>query len=133
MRPPRNGAVHTCARFASAAIRRAGAPLPTTIVVSAANSSLTTFAFNGVRACESRTMRRSLEVWILVFGVSRTVKLGSSASTVFTPTRIASAPARSLIPSARASSPVIHLDSPDAVAIFPSSVIAAFTVTNGVR
>ena len=37
------------------------------------------------------------------------------------------------MPQARAASPVIHFDSPLAVAIFPSSVMAAFTVTNGVR
>ena len=35
------------------------------------------------------------------------------------------------MPSRRAEGPVIHLDSPLAVAIFPSSVIAAFTVTSG--
>ena len=47
------------------------------------------------------------------------------------PTRIASAPVRNLIPLALAFSPVIHLDSPAPVAIFPSSDIAALTVTNG--
>ena len=43
------------------------------------------------------------------------------------------APSRNFIANARASAPVIHLDSPLAVAILPSSVMAAFTVTNGVR
>jgi hypothetical protein len=45
---------------------------------------------------------------------------------------MASAPCRSFIPQARARSPVIHCDSPEAVAILPSSVIPALTVTNGV-
>jgi len=36
------------------------------------------------------------------------------------------------MPYARARSPVIHLDSPLAVAILPSSVMAALTVTSGV-
>ena len=63
----------------------------------------------------------------------RTVRLGSSARIVLIPTRIASLPCRNFIPAARAFSPVIHFDSPRAVAIFPSNVIAALTVTNGVR
>jgi hypothetical protein len=37
------------------------------------------------------------------------------------------------MPQARAFSPVIHFDSPLAVAILPSKVIAVLIVTNGVR
>ncbi len=68
-----------------------------------------------------------------MFFPDRAVRLGSSARIVLIPTRMASLPRRNFIPCARAFSPVIHFDSPLAVAILPSSVIAAFTVTNGVR
>ena len=70
----------------------------TTTVVSAAHSSLTTFAVNGVRADESKIIRRNR----MGCFIPRTVSRGSSASTVFTPTRIASTPARSFMPCARA-------------------------------
>ena len=98
------------------------------MVVKAANSSLTTFASNGVRASESSTTRRSIGCWMLdvgcwIFPGRRIVSDGSSINTVFTPTRIASAPWRSFIPCARACGPVIHLDSPPAVAILPSRVM----------
>src|ERR1039458_586634 len=63
----------------------------------------------------------------------RKVNDGSSARIVLIPTRISSAPCRNFMPYARAASPVIHFDSPVAVAILPSSVIAALTVTNGRR
>jgi len=43
-----------------------------------------------------------------------TVRLGSSARIVFTPTRIASLPVRNVMPYARAASPVIHLESSEA-------------------
>ena len=49
--------------FSKAATRFFGAFLETTIVVKAANSSLTIFAFSGVRASESKTIRRS---WLLL-------------------------------------------------------------------
>ena len=122
--------------LASAATRLFGARWLTTIVVNAANPSLTTFASNGVRAIESKIIRRSrfLSFCLLPSALCLlNVSDGLSLKTVFTPTRTASAPCRNFIPQARAFSPVIHLDSPPAVAIFPSSVIAAFTVTNGVR
>ena len=50
---------------ANAAPRFFGACLLTTIVVSAACSSLTTFAFSGVRASESSMIRRSRGRWEL--------------------------------------------------------------------
>ena len=103
------------------------------MVVKDANSSLTTFAVNGVRARESKTIRRIGFAILHPPSSILAVKDGSSTSTVFTPTRIASLADRNFIPYPRAFSPVIHFDSPLAVAIFPSSVIAAFTVTNGVR
>ena len=42
-------------------------------------------------------------------------------------------PRRRPMANSRDSALVIHFDSPEAVAIFPSSVIPALTVTNGVR
>ena len=104
--------------------------------MSEANSSVTTFAAGGVRAFESRTILRGWRSGIraLVSGFRfLTVRLGSSANSVLTPTRMASEPARSFMACARACPPVIHFDSPEAVAILPSRVIAALTVTNGVR
>ena len=123
------------ARLANAATFFFGAPEVTTTVVNAANSSLTTFAFNGVRANESKTIRRTgLAIRHFPFAILfLAVKPGSSARIVFTPTNIASAPKRKFMANARDCSPVIHLDSPEAVAILPSSVIAALTVMNGVR
>src|ERR1039458_5533879 len=91
------GAIITFTLLASAATRFFGAFSPTTMVVSADNSSLTIFAVGGVRASESRTMRRSFgapvsdSAWLTVVllgagpeaGVrSRSVKLGSSARIV---------------------------------------------------
>ena len=117
----------------SLAKRPAGAPGETTTVVCWANSSFSTCETSGVRARGSRMIRRRAGPLHPALGrrTSRSVKPGSSAMIVFTPTRIASASWRSFIPSRRASGPVIHFDSPPAVAILPSSVIAAFMVTNG--
>jgi len=52
------GATSTLTRFANFTTRLFGARLLTITVVNSANSSLTTFASNGVRASESRIMRR---------------------------------------------------------------------------
>ena len=61
----------------------------------------------------------------------RTARCGSSASTVPVPTTTASTSARSSCTSARASAEVIHRLVPSAAATRPSSVEAAFQVTNG--
>ena len=63
--------------------------------------------------------------------VSRTVSVGLSVRTVPAPTRIASLSARSWCTSARASGLVIHFDVPSAAAVFPSSVAAILTITQG--
>ena len=127
------GQVITRQRCLSWAKRLAGASRETTTVVCPASSSLSTREPSGVRARGSRMMRRSGSPCRSALGrrMSRSVSAGLSARIVFTPTRMASASCRSFIPSRRASRPVIHFDSPPAVAILPSSVIAAFTVTNG--
>ena len=62
---------------------------------------------------------------------SRQVSSGSSAATVPAPTRIASCVARRRWPSARAASPVIHLLSPEAVAMRPSSEVASLRWNSG--
>lgn len=62
---------------------------------------------------------------------SRTVSSGRSCRTVSPPTMIASLSRRSCCTRRRASGPVIHLDSPSAVAILPSNVIAIFRITKG--
>jgi hypothetical protein len=59
------------------------------------------------------------------------VRRGSSERIVPTPTRIASWTVTEPSASSRASGDVIHFDSPEAVAILPSSVIAALSVTKG--
>src|SRR4051794_14381801 len=128
------GALNTRTRLVNASTRALGAAPVVTIVVNEANSSVTTFALIGVRAFVSKIIRRSLGEFVpyLDCGVL-TVRLGLSAINVLIPTIIASAPCRNFIPCWRALSPVIHFDSPETVAILPSSVIAAFTVTNGLR
>src|SRR5439155_1719917 len=64
---------------------------------------------------------------------SRTVNSGSSRITVVTPTTIASASLLHRCARALAGSPVIQREAPWASAIFPSSVIAALSVTWGRR
>ena len=59
--------------------------------------------------------------------------MGSSASAVPLPTRIASWRRRRRCPSARAAGPVIHWLSPVAVAILPSALVASFSATSGRR
>ena len=81
----------------------------------------------GVRRLESRTTRTGSRPFL----TSRTVSRGSSASRVPTPTSTASRRLRSSCTSRRASSPVIHFDSPFAVATRPSRVAAALSSTNG--
>ena len=127
------GQVITRQHSFSLAKRPAGASRETTTIVCSANSPPNTREPSGVRARGSSTMRRRVGPRHSALGrrTSRSVRPGSSARIVLTPTRMASASCRSFIPSRRASGPVIHFDSPLAVAILPSSVIAAFTVTNG--
>ena len=62
---------------------------------------------------------------------SRAVRSGSSASAVPMPMATASASARQRWTSARLSGPEIHFESPDAVAVRPSSVSADLSVTSG--
>src|SRR5947207_11566230 len=129
------GATTTFTRRASACARDLGAPSLITIVVNSAHSSDMTLEDTGVRAYESSTMRLRFffaNREVRAFG-KRTVRAGSSARIVLMPTRMASAPCLNFIPKERAAAPVIHLDSAEAVAIFPSRVIAALTVTKGVR
>ena len=63
----------------------------------------------------------------------RAVRLGLSAMTVPAPTAIAGKSRRHRWTSARATSPVIHLDSPPRVAILPSSVAASLPASRGPR
>ena len=61
----------------------------------------------------------------------RTLRRGSSASTVPTPVSIAELRARQACTSARAASPVIHWLVPSASAVRPSRLMASFTRTHG--
>ena len=62
----------------------------------------------------------------------RAFNIGSSAKTVPIPAMIAAYWCRNVCACLLASSPVIHLDSPVAVAIFPSNVIAYFNAVYGI-
>ena len=61
----------------------------------------------------------------------RTVSCGSSASTVPAPVRIAPLRARQRCTSWREASPLIHLESPEAIAVRPSRLIASLTRSHG--
>ena len=63
--------------------------------------------------------------------LSRVVSCGSSAATVEAPTTTTSTTSRSWCETFRDASEVIHFDFPVEVASFPSSVIAAYAVTQG--
>ena len=88
------------------------------------------WASAGVRSCESSTTRSGRRPRISSSG-SRTVSIGSSASTVPLPVTIAEARARSRCTSARARSPVIHLLVPSASAVRPSKLAPSLRVTHG--
>ena len=62
---------------------------------------------------------------------SRTFKEGLSINTVPEPVNIALALARKNCTSRRAASPVIHMLSPDCIAVRPSKLIASLTRTQG--
>lgn len=81
----------------------------------------------GVRRRESTT---TLIGWRVV-SRPRTFSLGSSASTVSMPVRMAQERARSRCTSRRAASPVIHFDSPEDSAVLPSSEEAVLIRTKG--
>ena len=83
---------------------------------------------SGSRSCESITMRSSGRER---GRPERSVSRQSSASTVPIPVRIASCSCRSCCTCARAFSLVIHPRLSSGAEIFPSSVIAAFSVTSG--
>lgn len=129
------GDCQTATRFRSRSTFAWDAWQPTTMVLSAARRPTHNCASTGMRARLSNTKRRNCFCGCSSFkrAPRRTVKLGSSARTVLIPTKTASLRKRIRIPSRRASAPVIHLDSPEAVAILPSKVIAALMVTNGRR
>ena len=63
---------------------------------------------------------------------SRAVSRGSSASAVPTPTSTASISSRSTCTSMRDSRPLTQRESPDPVAILPSRVTAALSITQGI-
>ena len=88
------------------------------------------WASAGVRSCESSTTRSGRRPRISSSG-SRTVSIGSSASTVPLPVTTAEARARSRCTSARARSPVIHLLVPSASAVRPSRLAPSLRVTHG--
>ena len=73
-------------------------------------------------------MGKLLTAWS---GSVRTFKAGSSANTVLMPVITAPLMARQCCTSKRASAPVIHLDSPDAMAVRPSRLAAIFKRTYG--
>ena len=60
------------------------------------------------------------------------MSFGLSVATVPAPTAMAGKRRRQRWTSARASSPVIHLESAIRVAIFPSRVVATFAASKGV-
>ena len=78
----------------------------------------------GVRRRESHITRRGFRPPSI-----RQVSCGSSASTVPMPTMMAACLRRSACTRSRAAGPVIQRDAPVFVAIFPSSVMAYFSVT----
>ena len=100
-----------------------------------ADSPCNICASEGVRPRESRTIRAGGWASARVLSSSdsgkaslRSVRRQSSASTVPTPVTIKSDSARRRCTSWRASSPVIHWLSPEAIAVRPSSDVAIFTV-----
>ena len=125
-RPPGPGAtVRIRAPAASSAVRRSiGAALDARRTVSVSAERI--LAVGGVRSWVSSAMRMGEAP-----DTRRTVSWGSSLSTVPTPTRTASQAARSAWESSRSRAPLIHLESPVAVAIRPSTVCAYFSTTHG--
>jgi len=67
-------------------------------------------------------------IWINLY---TTILPRESANDALPPTRTASASARILWTIVRAASPLIHRDSPEEAAIWPSIETASFNVTNG--
>src|SRR5205814_2343310 len=108
--PPRIGARQTWTVRRKRSTRDAAAFSETTIVVRAAKSSETRFAAGGVRASESRIMRRR-RARFAPFNEEavRSVSFGLSSKTVFTPTNTASAARRRAMAWFLAAAFVIHL------------------------
>src|SRR5215211_4973116 len=105
----------------SAATRSPDAPGPQTATTGASSSERTSLESSGRRAPESNTTR----VGWRAASTSRAVRSGSSASAVPMPTAIASDSARHSWTSRRLSGPEIHFESPAAVAVRPSRLMAA--------
>ena len=123
------GSLKTSApRLSISRARAISADLPVTTRVPLAAPPASTRAVSGMRNLLSRMIRRGSRP-----STSLTVSCGSSISTVPIPTNIASCSRRSLWARRRAPEPLIHFDSPVAVAMRPSSDWANFTVTKGAR
>ena len=89
-----------------------------------------TLELRGIRPLVSTTTRKTGRP-VCSPRSSRAVSLGLSFNTVPAPTTTASDIARISCARCRAISPVIHCESPEYVAIFPSRLIANLAVTNG--
>ena len=100
----------------SASSLATAASSPVRISVGISRAVVTSLPPRGVRSCVSNTTRMGLSP-----GTWRTLRRGSSASTVPMPTATASCSARSSWTFARASSPVTQRDAPVRVAMRPSS------------
>src|SRR5918994_1510635 len=119
------GTVRTATWRDRSSSRRSGLAWSVAKMIVVASSSRTR-AVGGVRRVESRTTRTGDAP-----ATMRTVSCGSSVTTVPTPTSTASHAARKAWEMARSPSPLIHFESPLAVAIRPSSVCAYFRTTCG--
>src|SRR5213592_188949 len=98
------------------------------VTISVAALPSRTWEVAGVLPSESRTTRSGFRPFAYsVF----TVSFGSSLRTVPTPTRIASTDARRRCTRRRSSSLLSRTPVPSESAIFPSMLIAAFTITRG--
>ncbi len=124
--PPLSPAMRTSApAFSSSFIFPIVAYFVVTIIVFGLPERI--LASRGTLAWLSRTILSGFSLSFPSFILSS----GLSLTTVLIPTRTASTSERSLRTYLLAFVPVIHLDSPLRVAIFPSRLIAIFAMTNG--
>src|SRR5712671_4287418 len=137
-RPARQRTISAPAR-SSAAMRAGGARKVQATSVGADERCRSRRAAGGRRAVESTTTRTgsrgatpaAARPGPLAMRGSRAVRRGSSASAVPTPISTASISSRSTCPSRRDSRPLTQRESPERVAILPSSVTAALSMTQG--
>ena len=134
IRPFCPGASITRAPFSSSLRRRAADAPRSVITITGGPPFESSRARGGVRSRASSTTRtgrtNALSAARLLRPL-RAVRRGSSRRTVFTPTSTASCSDLRTRPAARARADVIHFDSPERVAIRPSRLMPAFSVTNG--